>query len=50
MASYFGQKNIKVMNFGISKKFHTDFKTEELLKSNGMSVENLVKIVEDYLQ
>ena len=50
VASYFGQKNIKVMNFGISKKFHTDFKAEELLKSNGMSVENLVKIVEDYLQ
>ena len=49
IAGYFGTSNLKVINYGISKKFHTDFKAEELLASNGMSIEKLVKVIEDYL-
>ena len=49
IAGYFGSSNLKVKNYGISKKFHTDFKAEELLASNGMSIEKLVKVIEDYL-
>lgn len=49
IASYFGKDAIKVINFGISKKFHTDFKAEELLAQCGMSKENLVNIIKDYL-
>ena len=49
IAGYFGTRNLKVINYGISKKFHTDFKAEELLVSNGMSIEKLVKVIEDYL-
>jgi 1-deoxy-D-xylulose-5-phosphate synthase len=30
-----------VKNYGISKKFHTDFEPEELLRDNGMSVQNI---------
>ena len=50
IASYFGNTDIKVINYGIYKKFHSDFKAEELLEECGMSVEKLVKVIEDYLQ
>lgn len=50
IASYFGNTDIKVINYGISKKFHSDFKAEELLEECGMSVEKIVKVIEDYLQ
>ena len=42
IASFYGKSDIKVKNYGISKEFHTDFKAEELLAENGMSVENIV--------
>lgn len=42
IASFYGTSNMFVKNYGISKKFHTDFKPEELLKENGMSVQNIV--------
>ena len=47
IASYYGTDNIKVKNFGISKKFHTDFDAEELLKENGMSVENITSLIKE---
>ena len=49
IASYFGKDAIKVINFGISKKFHTDFKAEELLAQCGISRENLVNVIKNYL-
>lgn len=50
IAIYFGNTDIKIINYGISKKFHNDFKAEELLEKCGMSVEKLVKVIEDYLK
>ena len=42
LASFYGDTDIKVKNYGISKEFHTDFVADELLAENGISVENLV--------
>lgn len=47
IASYYGTDNIKVKKFCISKKFHTDFSAEELLKENEMSVENLTSLIKE---
>lgn len=45
IASFYGDLNIKVKNYGISKAFHTDFKADELLAENGMSVEQLTAYI-----
>lgn len=41
IASYYGLDEMLVKCYGISKEFHTDFKPDELLAKNGMSVENI---------
>ena len=41
ISSFYGTSDILVKNFGISKKFHTYFTEEDLLKENRMSVENI---------
>ena len=45
IASFYGDMNIKVKNYAISKAFHTDFKADELLAENGMSVEQLTAYI-----
>ena len=45
IASFYGDMNIKVKNYGISKAFHIDFKADELLAENGMSVEQLTAYI-----
>ncbi len=45
IASYYGDSKMLVKNYGITKKFHTDFEAEELLKENGMSVSNIVNYI-----
>lgn len=47
IASYYGDSDIKVKNYGISKAFHTDYDPNELLAQNGMSVENLSKYIQE---
>lgn len=49
IASFYGNCNMIVENFGISKKFHTDFKAEELLKENGMEVDNIYNVITNIL-
>lgn len=49
IASFYGESNINVKNYGISKEFHTDFEAEKLLEENGMSVNNLVNDIEKFL-
>lgn len=49
IASYYGDSNMKVKNYGISKKFHTDFEAEKLLEENGISVNNLSNIIKEYI-
>ena len=45
VASYLGNTELKVQNYGISKKFYDRFNVEELMKENGLTVENIVKNV-----
>lgn len=47
IASYYGDSDIKVKNYGISKVFHTDYDPIELLAQNGMSVENLSQYIQE---
>lgn len=50
IASFYGNSNLKVQNYGISKAFHTDFEANELLEENGISVENLVNIIKEFVK
>ena len=47
IASYYGDADMKVKNYGISKAFHTDFKADELLEENGISVNGITKVIEE---
>nr|MCR4743686.1 1-deoxy-D-xylulose-5-phosphate synthase [Lachnospiraceae bacterium] len=46
IASFYGDKDMKVINHGISKKFHSDFKPAELLAEHGISAEKLAEEAE----
>ncbi len=50
IASFYGPSQTMVINHGISKAFHSDFIPEELLKENGISVENIVSEIKKYYQ
>lgn len=43
VASYLGNTELKVQNYGISKKFYDRYNVEELMKENGLTVDNIVK-------
>ena len=47
IASFYGDTDMKVKNYGISKEFHTDFVAEELLEKNGISVDKISKVIEE---
>lgn len=49
ISSFYGQDEIAVKNYGISKKFHTDFEAEELLAENGMSISNIYNFINKFL-
>ena len=45
VASYLGNTVLKVQNDGIDKKFYDRYNVEELMKENGLTVDNIVKNV-----
>ena len=45
VASYLGNTVLKVQNYGIDKKFYDRYNVEELMKENGLTVDNIVKNV-----
>ena len=47
IASFYGNSDMKVLNYGISKAFHTDYDADELLKEHGISVGNLVSVIKN---
>ena len=47
IASFYGNSDMKVLNYGISKAFYTDFNADELLKAHGISVENLANVIKN---
>ncbi len=42
--------DMKVLNYGISKAFHTDFDPDELLKENGISVDNVSNVIKEFIK
>lgn len=47
IASYYGPSKVMVKNYGIKKSFPDRYNPEELLKENGISVEQIVKDIEE---
>ncbi|EFQ56773.1 putative 1-deoxy-D-xylulose-5-phosphate synthase [Streptococcus downei F0415] len=43
IASYLGNTDIKVQNYGIDKHFHDRYDRQELMAKNGLSVDTIVK-------
>ena len=50
IASFYGDTDMKVKNYGISKEFHTDFDADKLLEENGISVDKISKVIEEYIK
>lgn len=50
IASFYGDTNMKVKNYGISKAFHTDFEAEKLLDENGISANKISKVIKEYIE
>ena len=49
IASFYGDSEMKVKNYGISKAFHTDFDANELLAENGISVEKITEEIKKFV-
>jgi len=49
VASFYGPSDMKVKNYGIKKGFPTDFNPEELMKENGISVEQIMEDIKEIL-
>lgn len=47
IAGYLGTSDVKVKNYGINKSFPTDFNAVELLKENGVSVEQIIEDIQN---
>lgn len=47
IASYYGTSTVMVKNYGIKKSFPDRYNPEELLKENGISVEQIVQDIEE---
>ena len=50
IASFYGDTDMKVKNYGISKAFHTDFEAEKLLEENGISVDKISKVIKESIE
>ena len=49
IASFYGTTNMKVKNYGIKKSFPDRYVAEELLKENGITVENITKDIKNII-
>ena len=50
IASYFGDTNIKVKNYGLKKKFYDRYNPEKLLKEENMDIESIIEYINNNLQ
>lgn len=50
IASFYGNSNMKVKNYGIEKSFPDRFNAEELLRENGISVEQITRDIKEILK
>lgn len=49
VAGFYGPSDMKVKNYGIKKGFPTDFNPEELMRENGISVEQIMEDIKEIL-
>lgn len=49
IASFYGDSDMKVKNYGLEKKFYDRYDPEELLRSLGMDEDSMLKTIEDLL-
>ncbi len=49
IASYFGNTNVKVLNYGLKKEIIDRFNPLDILKENSMEVEDIIGDIEKYL-
>ena len=49
IASYYGDSDIKVKNFGLKKKFYDRYNPLELLKEEGMDIESIVNYIKKHI-
>lgn len=49
IARFYGITNVKVKNYGIKKAFYDRYDVNELLKENGLTVEEIVKDIENMM-
>lgn len=50
VASFYGKYDIRVLNFGIKKKFYNGYKVDEILKDNNLNIDKIVKEVKRYVE
>lgn len=50
IASFYGTSDMKVKNYGIDKAFHDRYVANELLKENGISVEQIADTIKEMLK
>lgn len=50
VAAFYGTSDMRVKNYGLKKEFPDRYVAEELLKENGITVEQIVKDIEDGLE
>ncbi|MBQ0028286.1 MAG: 1-deoxy-D-xylulose-5-phosphate synthase [Lachnospiraceae bacterium] len=50
IAGYYGDSAMKVITLGITKEFHSNFNTEELLNACGISTEKVLEIIKGNLK
>lgn len=50
IASYYGKDNIKVLNYGLEKKFYDRYNPEELLRENGFDNANIISNLKSCLK
>ncbi|MBQ5970623.1 MAG: 1-deoxy-D-xylulose-5-phosphate synthase [Clostridia bacterium] len=46
VASFYGSSGLRVINLGISKAFHSDFRADALLEAHGMSVQKIIHLIQ----
>ena len=49
VASFYGPSDMRVKNYGIAKEFHDRYDATELLRENGVSVDQIVADVKALL-
>ncbi|SFI24958.1 Transketolase, C-terminal domain [Pseudobutyrivibrio sp. OR37] len=49
IASFYGSSDMKVLNYGLDKKFYDRYNPEDLIKSVGMSTEQIIEDIKNII-